>query len=854
MADCIDEVLESVGETSIKRTDAEIMLDEYEKYLEAQKATGDLTKLDLTGDEQFARHLAKRASQRKYNWLKDKVILEKQFNLIDFTDGKTIRSSFDEINSTAQRRISANVEILNARFTKSLKPEDGLLWNADKIDEVQAIRFLGQMMQRDKAKIPKISQVEGRFHPEFRIAEAISKLYKEDILLPKNNYGINTGFLEEYIGRNNYDQVKYASPEVVEEFKKDALERFNFGEMYIGDKTQEEFIDQMVKKIRNGLWENELDELAFYDEITEAQNKIKNFTQGSIAERLGKQRVVQMKPEDALYMQKKYGSGGLKNIVAAEIESWGRAKGLIESFGSNPDKNYDILVNRIVDNSLDIGGKGTNPIKKRGSNYKDYLLGRLKNPSGHLASRVFNSLRTFMSALHLGQGVVTAFADITTPGLRKSHLMMEKSIGGNIAIMGESLAEQLGMLVGQYGDDVAKRIVKVELEYLEDSFLDLARESRFGGDVLGVDARGRTTGGAYTMLNLLDDAHDTINKFNFIDKWTQTAIRRQYAPISREFGEFADLSFDELHDAMQAQLKRHGLVEDWDIIRSRIIQSEDGRKYVDPKAFSEIELDEIAKFYPDLQATRSLQNKKSELDSLLRAAFAKEAEHRVLVPDLTTSVNVAFGFQRGNIAHELAMSAVQFKSYSFALWKKLILPAFSDGGLAPIAAFTAFSMGTNMLITWLTDFLNNRTPRPFFSTKDPAAALRNWGGLVTRAVGYPYAEEIIGKSLAGEFRSADLVSIAGPMLGDTVRTFGNISGIAKGLYEGDTDKISKNAFKLALGSPVVGAGMKGVLYLRPLTNLWQDTVLEQFSPGHLRQREKYKEQQGSESIIDLQYL
>ena len=853
MADCIDEVLESVGETSVKRKDAITMLTEYEKHLEAQKTTGDLTKLDLTGDEQFARHLAKRASQRKYSWLKDKVTLEKQFNLIDFKDGKTIRSSFDEINSTAQRRISSNVEILDAQFTKSLKPEDRLLWNTNKFDEEQTAKFVGQMMTIDETKMPKISQVEGRFHPEFRIAEAVSKLYK-DIHLQKNNYGANTGFLEGYIGRNNYDQVKYASPEKIAEFKKDALERFNFDEMYIGDKTQEGFIDQMVDKIRNGIWENELDEITFYDEVAETQKKIKNFTQGSIAERLGKQRVVQMKPEDALYMQQKYGSGGLKNIVATEINGWGRAKGLIESFGSNPDKNYDTLVNRIVDNSLDIGGKGFHPIAKRGLGYKDYLLGRLKNPSGHLTSRVFNSMRTFMSALHLGQGVVTAFADIATPGLRKSHIMMEKNIGGNLAIMGESLTEQLGMLVGQYGDDVAKRIVKVELEYLEDSFLDLVRESRFGGDVIGIDAKGRTTGGAYSMLNLVDDAHDTINKWNFIDKWTQTAIRRQYAPISREFGEFADKSFDELHDAMQAHLKRHGLVEDWDIIRSRVIASEDGRKYVDPKAFNEIELDEIAKFYPDLQATRSLQNKKSELDSLLRAAFSKEAEHRVLMPDLTTSANVAFRFQRGNIAHELAMSAFQFKSYSFALWKKLILPAFSTGGFAPIAAFTAFSMGTNMLITWFTDFLNNRSARPFFNPPDPEVGLRNWGALVTRAVGYPFADELIGKTLAGEFRSADLVSIAGPMLGDTVRTFGELSGIAKGLKDGDTDKISKNAFKLALGTPVVGAGMKGATLIRPLTNLWQDTVLEQFSPGHLRQREKYKEQQGSESLIDLQYL
>jgi hypothetical protein len=847
---CIAEVVKA-SKGSIGDDKAMEMLVEYDNYLQEQRAAGNMKAMDLTPDEQFERHLAKKGAQKKWSWLNDKVVMNKRFNSVDFTSKKTIKKSFDEINSSAQRLIAQNQAVEDAEFTKLLKPEDRVSFKTRKYNQDETVKILGQMMvpEEEAHLIPKLGDIDPQFHKEYRIAEAMSTRLKA-IQKQKNYMGANTGFLKGYIGRNNYDQLAYATPEVIDTFKKDALERFNWDEMAIGTMSREEYVDQLVERVRNGLFGTDVDELQYYDEVAQAKKTVKEFVRGSLVERLGKQRKIQMSPENAYYMHQRYGSGDLNNIFKTEIQSWGRSKGLLQAFGSNPDQNYDKLIKKIVENSTEYGEAKSHFIKETGEGYKDYLLGRLNNPAGHFKARVFESMRSFMSALHLGGGLFTSLADISTPGLRKSLVQMEGSIGGNLRIMTESLGEQLAMIAGDYGDETAKKIVKGMVEEMEDSLFDFYRESRFGGDVMGVDLKGRTAGGKFSVLNIIDDAHETVQKFNFIDWWTKGAIKRQYAPIAREFGEFADSSFDSLPDFMKQHLRNHSLDKDWDIIRSLKITSKDGRHYIDPQAFREIDDNVIKKFYPELKAERSIANKKDELNSTLRAAFAKEAETRVLMPDVTTSANVAAKLQKGRIGHELAMTVFQFKSYPIALWKKLIAPAFSQG-IPTVAAFTAFSMGTNMMIVWLNDFLNNRTPRPFTTSDDVDmdVVAKNWGGLLGRSVGYPFADEILGKIAAGDFQVSDGASVLGPVFGDTMRTFKNLSDIKKGVFEGESDKAELGAAKLVAGAPIIGPALRGTAITKPLTNFALNNIYETFSPGYLTKQERYAEEQGSEVLF-----
>jgi hypothetical protein len=850
MNECIDSVVKA-GKGAVSKKDAIEMLAAYEEHLDAQRAAGNSKAMDLSPDEQFARKMMKDASQKKWNWLNDKVTINKRLNEMDFTDEASMKTSFDKINVRMENAAETHKDILDADFTRSLKPEDRIAYMTRQYDEVETTKLIGKMMVPDAEAhlIPKIGDVRPELHQAYRIAEAKANLLKQ-IHKEKTSLGVPVGFLKGYIGRNSYDQVKYLDEAGIAKFKSEALEKFNWDDFSTGKLSREEFLDQMVNKIRNGLFDSQVDEIKFYDELGQMQTA-KDFARGSLTRRLGKQRTVQMTPENALAMHKEYGAGDLNSIFQREIDDWSRSKALLQFLGSNPEKQYDKMMDSIVRATPQYGGEGTHFIKDRGSNYRDFLLGKLSDPAGHLKKRVFATLRTAESVSHLGFGLVTSLADIVTPGVRKALVQMDNSIGGNIRIHMENLAEQFAMITGEYGDEVGKKIVKGMMEEMEDSLFDFKQATRFGGDIIGRDGSGRAVGGGYSLLNLIDDGNKTIQKFNFIDWWTKGAIKRQYAPIAREFGEFADRGFDEVPAFMQRQLRTHGLVDDWDMIRSTKIASEDGRLYIDPRAFDEISDADIAKYYPGLKSQRSIANKKDELRTSLRNAFAVEAKQRVIMPNVTTSSRVAMGLKRGQIGAEVVDSAFQFKSYPIALWKTLIAPAFTQG--APtIATFTAFSMGTNMMIMWMHDYLNNRTPRPFTTQGGDVemdVVARNWLSLGGRSIGYPVAEEIFTKVAMGEFQMGDLASMAGPTMSDSMKTLRNLSDISSGLAKDKPGKAAKGASELLMGLPVISGALHGTLLTKPLTNLWKNNLYETFTPGYLTGQERYKEKQGSSSLV-----
>ena len=444
---------------------------------------------------------------------------------------------------------------------------------------------------------------------------------------------------------------------------------------------------------------------------------------------------------------------------------------------------------------------------------------------------------------------ITSIADITTPGLRKVLLANTSNPLTNMKIMGESLFEQFSGMVGKHGDDFAQREVKIMLEEFEDAKAQFTMESRFAGDYGGIDASGRATNGIYSVLNFIDDTNDAISKFNMNEWWTQTGLARQYPVIAREFGEYADIKFDDLPDMRRQQLEDLQLDGIWDLMRSKV-HKEGDRAYIAPSAFDELTDAEILKYDPSAVSARLKENVKVELRDKLQGAFAQEAEQRVLIPDVSTSPNATFNLKSGTIGGELGRTGMQFRSFGIAYWKKLIAPAITNQGigtglLSTIPSVAPFILGTNMMITWMTDLLNGKTPRPFAfdDDADVGTYLNNWTTLLARSFGYPFAEDIITSLVQGKLTDKEALRLLGPGFGDFFATAKNISGIIGS--EGDSEKVNKNLAKMAFGAPVLGPLLQGHILGKTMRHLIIDNAMEAISPGYISNKARYAEEQGS---------
>ena len=319
---------------------------------------------------------------------------------------------------------------------------------------------------------------------------------------------------------------------------------------------------------------------------------------------------------------------------------------------------------------------------------------------------------------------------------------------------------------------------------------------------------------------------------NFLEVYTNRGIAAQYDRIATDLGGFADLKLSEINPVTRAEIDGMGLSDIWDFIRSKAVKLEDGRKLILPTVLDELTDIELKQISPVAETRRGANQLRRDLKRRMRAAFAKEAHNRVIVPTASTDPKSMFQLRPGTPGGEIGLQLSMFKSFPAAFWKKLIAPALANNKSA-FAAYLGLALPMGMTGLWMKDLLNGESPRPFFNLDgeyDWNVIAKNWAGLLFAVSGIPLIDRMLAEIFSGHKpRSGSFAAdLAGPGLGYATQTMGNAFDLIAGTIEGDPEKAGKGGSRLVLGAPIISPLLHSNIFGRTTRNMVDNAVINAF--------------------------
>ncbi|MFW1826416.1 hypothetical protein [Acinetobacter sp. ULE_I092] len=705
----------------------------------------------------------------------------------DMTGIRSLNSEFKTIANESKRQLWD--------FYAHIKGGLGIWTDKKLADDIVRERF-GESTSNDLAK---------------KIADKVGKV-NEDMRVRFNEAGGDIGNLGD----------KYGLPQIWDKLKLKAK-----GRQYWEDKAFKN-IDRstLVDKDGNFLGDVEVKKLISesYDSISmDGLNKL-NIGEirqggGKVTNRMSQSRVLHWKNADAwIDMQKDFGALPIVDLIDSHIDSMSRNIALVEKFGSNPNRAFDILAqeSRRIDENNGVKTNLLNDGIGRATTMYDVFANRNMNGGSEAWNQFGLAYRSWNTATMLGSALLASLSDtVTTAKMARMHNMSVLKLGGYMLNELNPLNKadkELSFSLGLGIDEIVSSLGRFASEDLTNIHDRATRVARVSNTIASTVMRA-------SLLNAWTRATKTA--------WSKMLMNK-YATTTKE------KTWSQLESADQDFLKAVGMNEStWEIMRiAKPIQDGAGHELMTTQSILNI---------PDAQLSHlgDPTQIKNEAVKQFYSHVMDEQGMAVIETGLRERTKLFGKTHGGSLTGFMARGFLQFKSFPTAFLMRHGTRAAKDGvfskGAASYMIPLAMGMGVmGALSLQLGEIANGNNPLPMWDDKDSLVGL----GFMTRAMMKGGGLTIMGDILAAGAdtsgrNSADF--IIGPMGGDMVKLATLTSGTANQIINGKDVTSKPNQIYMMLKSKIPG---QNLWYAKLAMNrLMFDDLQNMIAPDY---QEKYK--------------
>lgn len=548
---------------------------------------------------------------------------------------------------------------------------------------------------------------------------------------------------------------------------------------------------------------------------------IKNY---NLATNMSKTRFKHFKSaQDAIDYQKEYGAGGTISGILESFRNDARDMSIMEKLSNNPSAMMDRVLGELTARLVAKGAsKDMVSTLKSGAmkSALDIATGESNFISNHTSAWVNGEIRALSTAALLGKAVLGAIPSDTVTTAAASMFRGNGYISG----MRQVLLSRFDGLTKQE---------KMELAYVHGEAFDgiIGQLSRAA---LADDAR----------IGFFAKHLDTYFKFNGLGPWTETVRGIATRVITSQFGYNSGKQFADLHWKFQNVLAQSGIdAPTWNAMRHAVAEASNGKKYSNPKLFSQIPEDTITPLIADeLTAAKDiLTNKHTKAGKFDREAFDKawnsrskeliEAKREKLKMQYLGYVSEEVNFSvvemsdadrvvqsrlvrgsdspKGSFGGEAARYVLQFSAFPMAFAHKVLGRAVygTDSKLAN-AGHVGSVMSSMLIAGYMANLMIDisQGTTPAIPDEDNYTDLFYKSAIKSGFAGF-YGDALLGAL----FETGGLGDLAGPEIGAVFKTTNSVGDIISGDYQEGLGKIVDVALN--------HTPYQNLFYLRPVLDM-----------------------------------
>lgn len=786
--------------------------------------------------QEYASDMERAALHRqRVNYLNESKRLDLQNFVKNF-----VKTQFDSKTAKAQsKKLSTrDVEAFRAILEGSTHIGEGALNSVDAKTKALQQEFQGMLysglLERDAFHVFSekanhkdifIAAVElgrggdlSRFSKEVvSVAEVITSV-NEYMRARMNEQGANIGKLDSYVIPQSHDQIK---------IRRSGFETWRDFVMPLLD-IKRTFTDRGVLDVQKSL-------RAIYDNLSDGVHEkggadrvgATAFGAGrSIARKASESRLIHFMDGEAQYRYNmEFGSGDLAYSVTTAIQRTAMNIALMERLGTNPENMLSNLMDWHRDEI-----RGDVERSRKFYHNQNTILNSLKHVDGS-ANQVVNETlavagsasRSLQTLSKLGLVVLSSVADVS---IQANNI---RSWGG-----GNLFTSTLKTI-----KDMASQATPAERHILLDG-LGYVNESVFGTFTSRFTAENMPMGKLGSAMHLF-------MKLNGMTGWIENMRRAHHLRLSAELGTMSAYEFGALPDRARENLSQYGInARKWDLLRQSVLPSEDGRKFLTPKAVNSIADSAFSAYLESTgrKATpEAIARERQRLADDVRTLLVNEKNIATTEPNAKTRRTMFGGSERGTFVGELIRSVMQFKSFSVTIWQQSLSREFHRGGvdslgdfifhgrssMLNIASFLAMNTLFGYVAMTAKDLIKGKTPRDTTMGQTWVEAFTQGGGLGI------YGDLILGDY--NRFGGGLVETLAGPTLG----SLGDFARVYSRAVRGD------DAANAAVNAVISNTPFVNMHFVKPVLDyLILNRVREAMNPGAMRRARRRALRNGQE--------
>ncbi|MEW0939763.1 hypothetical protein [Acinetobacter baumannii] len=614
---------------------------------------------------------------------------------------------------------------------------------------------------------------------------------------------------------------------------------FGFNTIWHGDKLKDagvqQWLDDALKNIDrskyvdvdgNPLTNDQIKEMisySFESITTDGLNKLNvgemHQGGGRVTNRMSQSRVLHWKNADAwLEMQEKYGALPFVDLIDSHIDTMAKNIALVEKFGSNPNRTFEILAQEAkrID---DANGIKTNVLTDgvgRATTMYDVFANR-NMPTGNEAWNSFGvAYRAWNVSTMLGSALLASLSDIAPMiKLARMHNLSVAKLMGNLASelnpfnpKDRELSFSMGIAVDEITSSLG-RFATEDLTNVYDRASQLARIS--------------------------NTASSTIMRASLLNAWTRATksawsklLMNKYANLPKE------KKWGQLDAEDQAFLTSVGLDErTWEVMGlAEPLKDGAGNPLMTTQSILNIPDDQL----------KYLGNPTEIKNQAVKKYFSHVLDEQgmaVIESGLRERTKLFGKSHGGSLMGFMARGMMQFKSFPITFLMRHGTRALRDGALSPTPYTYMIPLAMGMsamgaLSLQLGEIANGNNPLPMWDDDDPDVALSFMTKSMMKGGGMTLLGDIVaaGADTSGRDGRDFLL---GPMGGDMVKIAQLTSGTANQILNGKDVTSKTNQMYMLAKSKIPG---QNLWYAKTVMNrLMFDDLQNMIAPDY---QEKYK--------------
>lgn len=651
-----------------------------------------------------------------------------------------------------------------------------------------------------------------------QIATELGKMY-DDLRVRFNAAGGDIGDLGDDFGFNTIwegDKLKDAG---VQQWLDDALKNIDRSK-YVdvdGNPLTNDQIKEMISYSFESITTDGLNKLNV-GEVVQGGGKVTN--------RMSQSRVLHWKNADAwLEMQQKYGALPFVDLIDSHIDTMAKNIALVEKFGSNPNRAFEILAQEAkrIDG---LNGIKTNILTdgiRRANTMYDVFANREMNQGSEALNAFGVAYRAWNVSTMLGSALLASLSDIA-PMIKLARMH-------NL-----SVAKLMGNLVGELNplnpkDRELSFSMGIAVDEITSSLGRFAAE-----DLTSVYDR------ASQVARVSNTAASTIMRASLLNAWTRATkaawsktLMNKYANLPKE------KKWGQLDAEDQDFLKAVGLDErTWEIMSlAEPMKDGAGNPLMTTQSILNIPDDQI----------KHLGNPTEVKNQAVKKYFSHVLDEQgmaVIESGLRERTRLYGKTHGGEILGFLGRGMMQFKSFPVTFLMRHGTRALRDGALSPTPYTYMIPLAMGMsamgaLSLQLGEIAAGNNPLTMWDDDDPDVALSFMTKAAMKGGGLTLLGDIISAGVDTSGR--DFYSFAGgPMLGDMAKIMSMTSGTANRVINNQDITNKPNQAYMFLKSKIPGQNLWQIKTV--MNRLMFDDIQNMIAPDYQQKYKRKMQKQG----------